>query len=89
MAINLVSKFAPLVDERFAVESKSSLVTNKDYDFIGAKSIKLYSVNTAEMNDYGRNTDLGTGEGEVLSRYGSTGSEVTINPIPSILANMS
>lgn len=70
MAINLVTKFAPLVDERFAVESKSSLVTNKDYDFIGAKSIKLYSVSTAEMNDYGRNTDLGTGEGEVLSRYG-------------------
>lgn len=70
MAINLVVKFSPLVDERFEVESKSSLVTNKDYDFIGTKSIKIYSVNTAEMNDYGRNTNLGTGEGEVLSRYG-------------------
>ena len=70
MAINLVTKFSPLVDERFEVESKSSLVTNKDYDFIGTKSIKIYSVNTAEMNDYGRNVTLGTGEGEVLSRYG-------------------
>lgn len=68
--IDLVTKFSPLVDERFEVESKTSLVTNKDYDFIGTHSIKIYSVFTAEMNDYGRNTDMGTGEGQVLSRYG-------------------
>ena len=70
MAINLVTKFSPLVDERFASESKTSLITNKDYDFIGTHSIKIFSVDTAEMNDYGRNTTLGTGEGQVLSRYG-------------------
>lgn len=70
MAINLAEKFSPLVDERFATESKTSLVTNKDYDFVGAHTIKIYSVGTAEMNDYGRNADMGTGEGEVLSRYG-------------------
>ena len=71
MAINLVTKFSPLVDERFAVESKSSLVTNKDYDFIGAKSLKIYSVETAEMNDYGRNTNIGSDEtSQVVSRYG-------------------
>lgn len=70
MAINLVTKFSPLVDEKFTAESKTSLVTNKDYDFIGTHSIKIYSVGTAPMNDYGRNTTLGTGESEVLSRYG-------------------
>ena len=71
MAINLVTKFSPLVDERFEVESKTSLVTNKDYDFIGAKSIKIYSVETAEMNDYGRNATIGNNEANaVLSRYG-------------------
>lgn len=69
--ITLVTKFSPLVDERFATESKTSLVVNRDFDFIGTKSIKIYSVATAEMNDYGRNTDMGTGEGEVLSRYGT------------------
>lgn len=69
--ITLVTKFSPLVDERFATESKTSLVVNKDFDFIGTKSIKIYSVDTAEMNDYGRNTTMGTGEGEVLSRYGT------------------
>lgn len=70
MAIDLVTKFSPLVDEKFAAESKTSLVVNKDYDFIGAHSIKIYSVNTAAMNDYGRNTAIGNGEGQVLSRYG-------------------
>lgn len=63
MAINLVTKFSPLVDEKFTAESKTSIVTNKDYDFIGTHSIKIYSVGTAPMQDYGRNTD-GT------SRYG-------------------
>lgn len=69
--INLVTKFSPLVDERFASESKTSLITNKDYDFIGSHSIKIFSVDTAEMNDYGRNATIGTGDGEVVSRYGT------------------
>ena len=64
MAINLATKFSPKVDERFTTESKTSLVTNKDYEFIGAHSIKIYSVDVAEMGDYGRNT-------EGTSRYGT------------------
>ena len=64
MAINLVTKFSPLVDEKFTAESKTSIITNKDYDFIGTHSLKIYSVGVAEMNDYGRNTD-GT------ARYGT------------------
>lgn len=64
MAINLVTKFSPLVDEKFTAESKTSIITNKDYDFIGTHSIRIYSVGVAEMNDYGRNTD-GT------ARYGT------------------
>lgn len=64
MAINLATKFSEKVDERFTAESKTSLVTNKDYDFIGAHSIKIYSVGVAEMGDYGRNK-------EGTSRYGT------------------
>lgn len=63
MAINLATKYSPLVDEVFEEQSKASLVVNNDYDFIGSKSIKIYSVGTAEMNDYGRNT-------EGTARYG-------------------
>lgn len=72
MAINLVTKFSPLVDERFEAESKTSLVTNKDYDFVGAHTIKIYSVATAPMYNYGRNADIGndTSQSQVLSRYG-------------------
>lgn len=69
MAIDLVKKFTGAVDEKFTAESKTSLVTNKDYDFIGAHSIKIYSVSTAPMNDYGRNvTD---NDGTMFSRYGA------------------
>ena len=76
MAINLVTKFSPLVDEKFTAESKTSLVTNKDYDFVGAHTIKIYSVGTAQMNDYGRNT-AGT------SRYG------TVNDLSNTLQEVS
>lgn len=62
--VNLATKFSGVVDEAFTENSKASLVVNSDYDFIGSKSIKIYSVGTAEMNDYGRNTD-GT------ARYGT------------------
>lgn len=55
MAIELVQKYSPYVDEIFAKESKLDLLTNKDYDFTGAKSVKVYKITTAEMNDYARN----------------------------------
>ena len=66
MAIELVTRYSPYVDELFTTESKTSILTNKDFDFIGAKTVKVYKVGTAEMNDYGRNASLEGG----LSRYG-------------------
>ena len=65
MAIQLASKFEPYVDEKFTTESKKSLLTNKDFDWTGAHTIKVYKVTTAEMNDYDR---VGTGKNN--SRYG-------------------
>ena len=66
MAIALVTKFQPYVDEQFATESRKMLLTNQYYDWSGAHSIKLYKITTASMNDYGRS---GPSEGE-WSRYG-------------------
>ena len=43
-----------LVDERFATEAKSNALVNQAFDFVGAKTVKLYDVSTAEMNDYQR-----------------------------------
>lgn len=66
MAINLVTKYQPYVDEIFTKESKKSLLTNQDYDWTGAHTIKVYKVTTSEMQDYKRNPVAGfTG-----SRYG-------------------
>lgn len=71
MAIELVSKFAPYVDEKFTNESKKSLLTNNDFDWTGAHSIKVYKINTGKMNDYDRD---GTGAGVKGSRYGTVES---------------
>ncbi len=65
MAIQLATKFEPYVDEKFTVESKKSLLTNTDFDWTGAHTIKIYKVTTAEMNDYDR-----AGTGGKNSRYG-------------------
>lgn len=68
MAIELVSKFLPYVDEMFATESKKSLLTNNDFDWTGAHTVRVYKVGTAEMNDYDRNGSTLT-DGK-WSRYG-------------------
>lgn len=62
MAINYASKYANKIDERFSLGSKTAPAVNNDYDFIGVKTVNVYSVPTAPMNDYSRS---GT------SRYGT------------------
>ena len=52
--INLVTKFAPYVDEQFKNESKLSMLTNQDFDWTGAHTIKVYKIGTSQMNDYDR-----------------------------------
>ena len=66
MAIDLTTKFLPYTDEMFSTESKKSLLTNNDFTWDGAHTVKIYKVTTAEMDDYGR---TGPGEGN-WSRYG-------------------
>ena len=66
MAIELTTKFQPYVDEQFTAESKKSLLTNQDFTWTGAHTVKVYKVGTSEMNDYDRE-----GTGENWSRYGA------------------
>lgn len=54
MAIDLTTKYQPYVDEIFTTESKKSLLTNNDFDWTGAHTIKVYKVTTGQMNDYDR-----------------------------------
>lgn len=67
MAIDLVTRYLPYVDELFSTESKKSMLTNQDFSWIGAHTVKVYKITTAKMNDYGRS---GPGVGE-WSRYGA------------------
>ena len=77
MAINLAEKYSSLVDEKFTSVSKASLVTNRDYNFVGAHTIQIYSVGTAPMNDYGRNT-AGTSRYGTVNDLSTTLQEVTM-----------
>lgn len=67
MAIDLATKFEPYVDEKFTSESKKSLITNNDFSWTGAHTVKVYKVNTVGMNDYDRN---GAKKATQWSRYG-------------------
>lgn len=69
MSIDLVTQFLPYVDEMFSTESKKSLVTNEDFTWTGAHTVKVYKISTATMNDYDR-----AGANEGFSRYGTVAS---------------
>ena len=71
MAIELVTKYLPYVDELFTTESKKSLLTNNDFDWTGAHTVKTYKIGTTTMTDYDR---AGTGSGAAGSRYGTIGN---------------
>lgn len=79
MAVNLVTKFQPYVDEMFTTESKKALLTNQDFDWSGAHTVKVHKVNTVTMTDYDRDgSKIGKTGGEAgtvpWSRYGALGS---------------
>ena len=70
MAIDLAVKFQKYTDEQFSTESKKALLTNQDFNWMGAHTVKVYKVTTAGMNDYGRSGPTGGN----WSRYGAVES---------------
>lgn len=67
--INLASRYASQVDERFTRESQAAMALNNNYEFTGVETVKVYSIPIVPMNDYAR-----TGS----NRYG-TPSDLTRN----------
>mgnify|MGYP000281286526 CR=1 FL=1 len=49
----------------------STILTNQDFEWTGAHTIKAYKISTGSMNDYDRE---GTGSGATGSRYGAVES---------------
>lgn len=79
--VNLVTKFAPYVDEQFKAESKRFLLTNQDYDWTGAHSIKIYKISTSKMNDYdraGANTETNWSRFGAVAGLDATTEEMTL-----------
>ena len=70
MSISLATKFAPYTDELFKAESKTSLLTNTDFDWSGAHTVKVWKISTAELQNYARNVDADA-ESFPVSRYGN------------------
>jgi hypothetical protein len=73
--INLATKYSTKVAERFALASVTDAFAGKDYEFSGVKSIKVWSVDTVEMNDYTRSGDNRFG---TLGELGDTVQEMAM-----------
>lgn len=52
MAINLAEKYSPIVDEAMRKGALTSAAAAAKCDFTGAKTVKVYGMGTAPMNDY-------------------------------------
>ena len=68
MAVDYAAKYSQKVDERFSQVSKTAVAVNQDYDFVGTKTVHVYSVGVAAMNDYGRSGNARYGTANELDQ---------------------
>jgi hypothetical protein len=54
MSVNLTTKYSPLIADRFKLQSITDAYAGKKYDFEGAQSIKIYTVDKVTLNNYNR-----------------------------------
>lgn len=64
MAQNLATKYSPKVSERLKKATVIGSLTNRNYDWVDNETVKLYSVDTFDMNDYTRSGDSRYGDPE-------------------------
>lgn len=75
MAINLAEKYSSIVDEVIRKGLLSTPGTNNEVSFVGAQTVKIYSLDTAPLNDY---TASGTNRYGVPSELQDTIQEMTM-----------
>lgn len=73
---NYAKLFSQKVDEKFHKESQAAMALNHDYKFTGAKSVEVYSIPTAPLNDYNRE---GTNRYGAPANLGTEIQSLTIN----------
>ena len=52
MAVNYATKYASQVDERFRLGSLTEAIINNNFEWLGVKTVKIFSRNLATLNDY-------------------------------------
>ena len=52
--IDYAKQYSGVIDEKFKEGAKSDEFINKDFEFVGAKTVLVQTVSTASMNDYQR-----------------------------------
>ena len=75
MAVNLASKYASKVAERFSQKSLAAGFTNREYKWDGVKTLTVYSIDTVALNDYER---TGTSRYGTPQELGDTKQEMTV-----------
>lgn len=75
MAINYTTKYASKIAERFKIGSLTDSACGHDYDFVGAKTIKVYSVDTVPLNDFNR--EAGSNRFGEVTNLGDSLQEMT------------
>lgn len=75
MAINYTTKYESKIAERFKLGSLTDSACGHDYSFVGAKTIKVYSVDTVALNDFDRTA--GANRFGEVSNLGDTVQEMT------------
>lgn len=80
MSVNLATKYSGIVDEKIRNGVLSTPGVNNDYDFIGARSVKVYSFSPVAMNDY---QTSGSNRYGSPSELGATLQEMTMSQAKS------
>ena len=52
MAINYAEKYSDRVAERFKTGSVTNAAVNQDYSFLGARTVRVYTIGTVPLNNY-------------------------------------
>jgi hypothetical protein len=75
MAMNLASKFADKVSERFKAKSYTERAVNNEYNWSGVATISVYSIDTVAMGNYTRS---GTARYGVVTELGNAKQDLTL-----------
>lgn len=72
---NYAKKYAGVVDERFKLGSLTASLVNNNFDWLGVKTVKIFSRNLATLNDY---KPTGSNRYGTPDELGNTEQEMTV-----------